>query len=176
MPAEALRRILSFTDQVHSWHNEQCTLAEFCAYIAVDVLAHVDLAAEARVKPPKPKQPEHANADDETDDNSDNDNSNKLNALELVDMAGGGDGDVHDEQEDVPVNEVSSYPARDTQKLISLVLQQDDLEEIQSKARLSFADKQLKELDNAYGSMMGINFFVKVASLTETYLYINIDL
>ena len=52
MPAEAMRQILNFCGQPHAWHDEQCTLSEFCAYIAVDVVAHIDLAAEARVKPP----------------------------------------------------------------------------------------------------------------------------
>ena len=55
MPAEAMRQILNFCAQSHAWHDEQCTLSEFCAYIAVDVVAHIDLAAEARVKPPRRK-------------------------------------------------------------------------------------------------------------------------
>ena len=37
------------------WHDEQCTLAEYCAYIARGAIAHIDLAAEARVKIPKPR-------------------------------------------------------------------------------------------------------------------------
>ena len=45
MPAQALRQILAFCDQPHAWHDEQCTLIEFCAYIAVDVIAHIELAA-----------------------------------------------------------------------------------------------------------------------------------
>ena len=66
MPAEALRRILAFSDQTHAWHDEQCTLAEFCAHIAVDVVAHIELAAEARTKPPKRKN-DDAEVDEDTD-------------------------------------------------------------------------------------------------------------
>ena len=42
MLAEAIRRILTYTDMVCIWQVEQCTLAEFCAYVARDVVAHVD--------------------------------------------------------------------------------------------------------------------------------------
>ena len=44
LPAEAERRILAFSDLRCAWHEEQCTLAEFCAYVARDVVAHVDLS------------------------------------------------------------------------------------------------------------------------------------
>ena len=36
MSAEAARRILAFCDLRCAWHEEQCTLAEFCAYLARD--------------------------------------------------------------------------------------------------------------------------------------------
>ena len=34
-------------------HDEQCTLAEFCAYKVRDIALHIDFAAEARVKKQK---------------------------------------------------------------------------------------------------------------------------
>ena len=48
-PAHGVRTILAFLGMPCRWHDEQCTLAEFSAYIVRDVMAHVDLAAEARV-------------------------------------------------------------------------------------------------------------------------------
>ena len=51
-PAHGVRTILAFLDKPCRWHNEQCTLAEYSAYIARDVMAHIDLAAEARVNVP----------------------------------------------------------------------------------------------------------------------------
>ena len=57
MPAEAVRRILAFCDRPSKWHPEQCTLAEFCAYVARDVLGHIELAAEARIKKPRRSHP-----------------------------------------------------------------------------------------------------------------------
>ena len=48
MPFNATRTILAFSGCMCSWHDEQCTLAEFCAYIARDVISHIELAAEAK--------------------------------------------------------------------------------------------------------------------------------
>ena len=55
MPTHGMRLILAFADMKSKWHDEQCTLAEFSAYVARDVIAHIELAAEARVK--KPQRP-----------------------------------------------------------------------------------------------------------------------
>ena len=52
-PGHGIRLILAFMDLPCKWHGEQCTVAEYGAYIARDVLAHIDLAAEARIKKPK---------------------------------------------------------------------------------------------------------------------------
>ena len=52
MPAEAARRILAFCDLRCAWHEEQCTLAEFCAYVARDVAVsytHLTLPTILRV-------------------------------------------------------------------------------------------------------------------------------
>ena len=157
MPAEAMRRILAFCDQSHAWHDEQCTLAEFCAYIAVDVAAHLDLAAEARVKPPTKKK-DDAEVDEDTDGETEAADRKKRNAVELVDMGGGGDDDIEHDVEDVPFSEVSSFPVHDHQRVIGFALQQGDLQTLQSKRRLSYSDKQLKGLDRAYGAMLKQNF------------------
>ena len=54
MAAKGIRRILAFADMRCSWHSEQCTLAEHCAFVARDVLAHMELVAQARVKEGQP--------------------------------------------------------------------------------------------------------------------------
>ena len=48
--SQLVRRILAFSNHHCRWHEEKCTLAELRAYVARHVLAHVDIAAEARVK------------------------------------------------------------------------------------------------------------------------------
>ena len=53
MSAEGMRVILAFLGLPCRWHDEQCALAEFSAYVSRDVMAHVDLAADARVKKPR---------------------------------------------------------------------------------------------------------------------------
>ena len=83
MPAEAMRQILNFCGQPHAWHDEQCTLSEFCAHMAVDVVAHIDLAAEARVKPPTTKA-DDVEADEDTDTEAEAENRNTKKCLELV--------------------------------------------------------------------------------------------
>ena len=60
MPSEALRIIMGFVGAKFSWHDEQCSLAEFSAYVARDVSAHIDFAADARVKPPRKAEKELA--------------------------------------------------------------------------------------------------------------------
>ena len=82
----------------------------------------------------------------------------KRNVVELVDIGGGGDDDIEQDMEDVPFNEVSSFPVHDHQRVIGFVLQQGDLQTLQSKRRLSYSDKQLKGLDRAYGAMLKQNF------------------
>ncbi len=47
--------ILAFLGMSCKRHKEQCTLAEFSAYVVRGMIARVDLAAEARAK--KPRKP-----------------------------------------------------------------------------------------------------------------------
>ena len=70
------------------WHPEQCTLAEFCADIARDVMAHIDLAADARVN--KDSKPQH-DAESEALSDDDGKHEHTKTAVELVDMGGGDD-------------------------------------------------------------------------------------
>ena len=83
IPAHAFRYLLAFSDLVCHAHAEQCTLAEYCAYKARDVLAHIDLAAEARQKPSVPR-PVAADSD-EGEGSDDNADRKHRNALEFQD-------------------------------------------------------------------------------------------
>ena len=51
-PAHGVRTIMAFLGKPCRWHEEQCTLAEYSAHRVRDIIAHVDLAAEARVMLP----------------------------------------------------------------------------------------------------------------------------
>ena len=124
MPVEASRRILAFSNHLCQWHEEQCTLAEFCAHVARDVLAHVDLAAEARVKP-RPAAAAHLEADE--DSASDAEGPKERVPLEIEDVGGGGGNDVEEEAEDAAITEISMFPLRDHARATELALQQDHL-------------------------------------------------
>jgi len=154
-PAHGVRTILAFLGMPCRWHDEQCTLAEFSAYIVRDVMAHVDLAAEARVK--KSDQPlDDAESEHESED--DDLNRRTIPAVELVDM-GGGDNDNEDaDVEDVPIGEVSRFPLTDVMTMISLCLQQGELASLDTKRRKSKGDLALKALDDTYASLLQQNF------------------
>ena len=126
-------------------------MAEFSAYVARDVLAHIDLAAEARVKVPATSQ-----NDEESEIESDDDNNpRRARAVpELVDIGGGDDGDVVADMEDAQVGEVSRYPLRDVMATISICFQQRDLASLDSKTRKSQAGVDLKTVDDAYNTLL----------------------
>ena len=75
--------------------------------MARDVLAHVDLAADARVKP-RPAVAAHLEADE--DSASDAEGPKGRVPLELVDVGGGGGSDVEEEVDDAAITEVSLFP------------------------------------------------------------------
>ena len=158
MPAQGLRVILAFLGFLSKWHPEQCTLAEFSAFVARDVIAHVDLAAEARVK--KPTRPREDSDSEHHESDSDCAEERPRPSMELVDMGGGGDDifDVHDD--DVPPCEVSNFPLRDIARTLSLCLQQDDLAALPSKTRKSQSDLGLQHLDETYSSLLNQSFAV----------------
>ena len=107
-PIHGVRTILAFLGMPCRCHDEQCTLAEFSAYIVRDVMAHVELAAEARVKKPaKPvddAEPEHESEDDDL-------NRKTIADVELVDMGGGENDNEDADVEDVSIGEVSRFPS-----------------------------------------------------------------
>ena len=125
MPSEAARRILAFCGMACKWHGEQCTLAEFCAYVARDVIAHIELAAEARTKPAAARA-ENA----ESDAASDSDSEHSPPAIEIEDIGGGSDDEIVVEEEGLPANALSSFPLHDYHRAKALALQQDALQRL----------------------------------------------
>ena len=154
MPFQATRAILAFAGSLCSWHEEQCTLAEFCAYVAQDVISHIELAAQARIK-----KDADTSAADAVDEDADSDMEvNKKPTIDLVDIGGGTNDDVDEFAEDVGADEVSLFPVHDHQAAIDIALQQGALQSSRLKARLSKADKDLQNLDQAYGPMLQQKF------------------
>ena len=152
MPAQGMRLILAHLGLPSKWHDEQCTLAEFCAYVGRDVLAHIDLAAEARVK--KLKQTNQDADSDCEDSSSDEGEPRAKTVLELVDVGGGDDGNEADAGEgEVPSSDISNFPVNDIARALSLCFQQDDVAALSSKSRKSQADLDLKDIDDTYGPL-----------------------
>ena len=153
-PAQALRTMLLHVHDLYPWHEQQCTLAEYCAYIARDVVAHIDLASEARVKPSvKKNEAQDDIADDDSSDGEDVDHRN-VQALEFEDIGGGDAGEVVDDDEDVPVTELSAHPLRDHQQALAMAFQHNQIQELEHKLRLSHEDRALQQLDRVYGPMI----------------------
>ena len=67
--------------------------------------------------------------------------------LELVDMGGDGGCDVEEVVEDAGITEISLFPLRDHGRATEMALQQDQVQRLRQKSRLSYVDKQLKKLD-----------------------------
>ena len=130
-PGHGIRLILAFAGLPCKWYEEQCTVAEFAAYISRDVMAHIDLAAEARVKKPR-KQSQLDESDSEVEDDI---NERERPRIELVDVGGGDNDDVNDATEDIPLGEVSSFPLTDVTTTLSLCFQEADLAALDTKKR-----------------------------------------
>jgi hypothetical protein len=155
MSAQGARIILAFLGLPSKLHDEQCTVAEYSAYIARDVIAHIDIAAEARIKKPRPNV-------DEVDSDEDTDGEDApiraRRTIELVDL-GGGDNDHTDGfDHDVPPSEVSNFPLRDVVKTVSLCFQHGDIASLESKQRKSQSDLDLKHMDDIYSSCLKQSF------------------
>ena len=149
--SQPLRLIIAFAGLSSRWHPEQCTLAEFSSHVIRDVIAHVDLAAEARVKKPR------IIADDESSEkNSDSDacETRRRPAMEMADV-GGGDIDAIDlDAGDVPPGERSNFPVANIAQALALCFQHDDLAALPSKTRKSQSDLDLKDMHDAYTPLL----------------------
>ena len=153
-PGHAVRTILAFLGLPCKWHEEQCTVAEFTAFIARDVLAHIDLAAEARVKKPRQQlQPDESDSEVEDDLNK-----RQRLGIELVDMGGGDNDDDNDATEDIPLGEVSSFPLTEVSTTLSLCFQEADVAALDTKKRKSKSDVSVRALHNTYASLLQQDF------------------
>ena len=85
-------------------------------------------------------------------------------------MGGGGGSDVEEEVEDAAINEISRFPLRDHARATELAFQQPQLQRLGQKSRLSYADKQLKNLDRAYGGMLQASFAQPASSGAREHL------
>ena len=144
-PIHGVRTVLAFRGMPCRWHDEQCTLAELSAFIVRDVMAHVELAAEARIKKPD-KLLDDAESEHESED--DDLNRKTIADVELVDMGGGENDNEDADVDDVPIGEVSRFPLIDIVATISLCLQQDELASLDTKRRKIKGDLDLKALDD----------------------------
>ena len=151
---QGIRIILAFLALPCKWHEEQCTVAEFTAYWSRDVLAHIDLAAEARVKKPsKTLQP------DETDSDIEDDlSATKPRELEFVDLGGGDNIAANIADEEVPLGEVSSFPLTDPMTTLSLCSQEAELVALDTKKRKRQPDLGLRVLRDTYAPLLQQDF------------------
>ena len=163
MPAEATRCILAFCDRRSKWHPEQPTLAEFSAHVARDVIAHVELAAEARIKKPR-KTAEDACSDRDDQSEASEGRERPFPGVDLVDMGGGAGDDVEEDDDGVTAASISSFPLVDIDKALAMCWQQGDLDAIADKPRLNQADKDLKNLHSSYGPLLQGSFSLPAAA------------
>ena len=165
MPAAALQNILGMADLISSYHDEQCTLAEYCAHMARDVVSHSQLAAEARVKPRVRKQ--DAVSDSECE--GDGEVQPKQADLTIFDVGGGGPDDIVDDTGDLRAGEISRYPLpwNQPQATIDVALQATAIDVSRAKSRRSHLDKQVLALHDAYGPMMEQGFSLQSDSARE---------
>ena len=105
---EGIRLILAFSGHVCKWHPEQLTLAEYCAFAARDVIAHLELAAEAKVKQAPKKDAQTVESDEGTDDEAAR--TTRRQELEIVDIGGGTREDVEEDEADLEITECSLFP------------------------------------------------------------------
>ena len=173
MPLHATRSILAFCGHMCAFHPEQCTLAEFCAYIVRDVISHIELAAEARVK--KPALNADAGTIDDTQLDSDKEASEK-HAVDLVDVGGTLDEEEDDFGEEVGPDDISLHPLQDHGAALKLAMQQRTLDEIQLKKRKSKSGKELLLLDDSYGEMLRAQSFAFPAVQADSLLGMHLSL
>ena len=160
MCAQGARSILAFVGFPCKWHEEQCTLAEFSAYVARDVVAHIDLAAEARVNKPRRACGDADQLADSEDPDTDSDDgeTRQRREVELVDIGGGADDTADGHDHDVPPEEVSRFILQDVTQAVACCLQQEDIALISTKTRKSQADLDLKDLAATYDTLLSQNF------------------
>ena len=157
MPAEAMRRLLAFADHVYSVHPEQPTLAEYCAQVARDVIAHIELAAEARVK--KAQKTAQAADDDIGDDDIGEDDDKQAPRITLDNIGNAGLDEMMEEYEEADcIHVVPLRPLKDHHAALHCAFRHGALESLESKSRLNDVDRQLQDLNRSYGPLLQQSF------------------
>merc|ERR1711994_586376 len=171
MAAEGLRRILAFAEMPCSWHSEQCTLAEYCAFVARDVLGHMELAAEARVKEGQRALGKEVDADIEDDEGApDEAGVEKAPGIVIDDIANAGFDDIEDDEEDDSrKHAVSLHPLTSASAALRCAFHTAAYEAALSKRLHNDKDRMLLELHKAYGPMLAGDFrFTASATAMDT--------
>ena len=130
------------------------------------MLAHTDLAAEARITKPK-KQMQNDESDSEVEDEL---NERTRPAIELVDMGGGHHDDADDATEEVPIGEVSSFPLTDVASAHALCFQEDELAFLHTQRRKSKSDESLRELHETYAPLYQLAWLCRPSLHAEAHL------
>ena len=160
MTAEGIRRILAFADMQCSWHIEQCTLAEYCAFVSRDVLGHMELAAEARVKEGQRALGKGANMDIEDDEEAlDEAGMEKGPGIVIDDIGNAGFDDIEEDEDDYSrYNAVSLHPLTSVSAALRCAFNTAAYEAALPKKKLNDKDRTLLELHAAYGPMLAGDF------------------
>ena len=140
-----------------SWHIEQCTLAEYCAFVARDVLGHMELAAEARVKEGQQAQGKEADADIEDDDEAAEEGGlEKAPGIVIDDIGNPCVDDIEDdEDDDRRLNAVSLHPLPSASAALRCAFNTAAYEPALLKTRLNDNDRMLLEMHAAYSQLWG---------------------
>ena len=145
---QPLRRTLAFVGLPFRYRDEQCTLSQYVSFVSRDVMAHLDLAAEARKKEPKPTQKgvesesEHSEGD-----------AKKKPEISIADIGNAG----WDAEDDTIVEPDTSKtmpvaPLQDHVAALRTAFQKDLLEAIPTNKKLSDIQKHWKDLDRIFGA------------------------
>ena len=124
LPLHASQTILSLCGCICSYHDEQCSLAEFSAYVARDVISHIELAAQARIKTSVKRD---ITAGTVVDEPSSDEEVQKKPAVELCDIGGGAADDFGEFEDEVGPDEVALFPLKDCGQALSIAFQADQL-------------------------------------------------
>ena len=166
LPSEALRTILRLSDINSSWHDEQCTLAEYSAQIVRDVAAHIDLAAEARIKEKGNPSESAGNADAQVDSDDGDERTEPSNVLTVEDVGNVGweddnHGDIEELNDSLPL-----HPLRDHEAALRCVFQTHMVDAAKKKnKRLSDAERDCLHLSELYESQTALHFGLTQADL-----------
>ena len=166
MPTEGVRRILGFAEVMCSWHEEQCTLAEYCAYTARDVIAHIELTAQARIKDGQRSLDKAADAED---DASADEEPAQRERLVVEDIGQAGDDDFPgDEEEEAAPRLRPLHPLVSAEAALRCASNAGAVEASLEKRWPRDAEQTLLQLYKAYGPLLAGNFGIHAQAMDAT--------